>query len=107
FSTPNQQPTLERPHRQLNPHLRLKHHSSGRFSMTKDFPAGAPDSSTTSGIEPEDMTPGARYMALTAAFLGWMFDGFDMGLFPLVGRQALRELMGPSANIGDWFAGMM
>ena len=41
-------------------------------------------------------------MALAAAFLGWMFDGLEMGLFPLVARPALRELMGAEAqeNIG-------
>jgi MFS family permease len=45
-------------------------------------------------------------MALAAAFLGWMFDGLEMGLFPLVARPALRELMGPEAElqIGPWFA---
>ncbi len=45
-------------------------------------------------------------MALTAAFLGWMFDGLEMGLFPLVARPALRELMGAEAdtNIGAWMA---
>lgn len=45
-------------------------------------------------------------MALAAAFLGWMFDGLEMGLFPLVARPALRELMGPEAelNIGTWMA---
>src|SRR5687767_7879879 len=25
-----------------------------------------------------------KWLALTAALLGWMFDGFEMGLFPLV-----------------------
>lgn len=49
-----------------------------------------------------------RDMALTlaAALLGWMFDGFEMGLFPLVARPALIELMGPDAitNIGTWIA---
>jgi MFS family permease len=45
-------------------------------------------------------------MTLMAALLGWMFDGFEMGLFPLVARPALRELMGAqaSANIGTWIA---
>ena len=28
------------------------------------------------------------WMALTAAFLGWMFDGMEMGIFPLVARPA-------------------
>ena len=34
------------------------------------------------------------WMALLAAFLGWMFDGFEIGLFPLVARPALIELLG-------------
>ncbi len=37
-------------------------------------------------------------MALLAAFLGWMFDGFEMGLFPLVARPAALELLGPEAD---------
>jgi SHS family sialic acid transporter-like MFS transporter len=51
---------------------------------------------------------GAQYMALAAAFLGWMFDGLEMGLFPLVARPALRELMGAEAqtNIGTWLGGI-
>jgi MFS family permease len=43
------------------------------------------------------MTDGAdrargRWLALVAALLGWMFDGFEMGLFPLVARAAIRDL---------------
>lgn len=47
-----------------------------------------------------------KWMALTAALLGWMFDGLEMGLFPLVARPALRELLpGVGENeIGKWFA---
>ena len=41
----------------------------------------------------------ARWLALVAALLGWMFDGMEMGLFPLVAKSALAELMG--ASIGD------
>ncbi len=53
-----------------------------------------------------------RTMALVAAFLGWMFDGLEMGLFPLAGRPALKELMhaaGPDADkiIGPWFGGII
>ncbi len=49
---------------------------------------------------------GAQFMALAAAFLGWMFDGLEMGLFPVVARPALLELMGDEAakNIGTWMA---
>lgn len=36
----------------------------------------------------------AAWLALTAAFLGWMFDGFEMGLFPLIARPALTDLLG-------------
>jgi MFS family permease len=45
-------------------------------------------------------------MALTAALLGWMFDGLEMGLFPLVARPALRDLLGPTAEqqVGLWFS---
>lgn len=33
------------------------------------------------------------YAALIAAFLGWLFDGFEMGLFPLIGKPALQDLL--------------
>ena len=47
-----------------------------------------------------------KYMALVAALLGWMFDGFEMGLFPVVARPALQELMGDQfsdALFGRWY----
>lgn len=45
------------------------------------------------------------FAALLAAFLGWLFDGFEMGLFPLVGRPALQDLLPGStpAAQGQWF----
>jgi MFS family permease len=47
-----------------------------------------------------------KWMALTAALLGWMFDGLEQGLFPLVGRPALRELLGVTddAEVALWFS---
>src|SRR5262245_33346423 len=42
---------------------------------------------------PESAGRRGLWMALIAAFLGWMFDGFEMGLFPLVAQPALRELL--------------
>jgi SHS family sialic acid transporter-like MFS transporter len=45
-----------------------------------------------SGMVTEPTIKG-RWLALIAALLGWMFDGLEMGLFPLVGRPALRELL--------------
>src|SRR3989449_4980332 len=40
-------------------------------------------------------TSGARgrWLVLIAAFLGWMFDGLEMGIFPLVARPALQDMM--------------
>jgi SHS family sialic acid transporter-like MFS transporter len=34
-----------------------------------------------------------QWLVLTAALLGWAFDGFEMGVFPLVARPALKELL--------------
>jgi MFS transporter, SHS family, sialic acid transporter len=47
--------------------------------------------------------------ALIAAFLGWMFDGFEMGLFPLTGRDALKELLvgGTPDDLNRWFGVIM
>ena len=33
-----------------------------------------------------------QWFALAAAFLGWMFDGVELGLIPLVSRPALKEI---------------
>ncbi len=48
-----------------------------------------------------------RRLALAAALLGWMFDGMEMGLFPLVGKDALRDLLGgnpPQEALDQWYA---
>jgi MFS transporter, SHS family, sialic acid transporter len=39
-----------------------------------------------------------QWLALAAALLGWMFDGFEQGIFPLVARPALVEVLGLSAD---------
>lgn len=45
-----------------------------------------------------------QYMALAAALLGWMFDGMEMGVFSLVARPALSDLLGGTddKDIGLW-----
>ena len=63
-------------------------------------------------MTPAPTTPSAtaKYMTLLAAFLGWLFDGFEMGLFPLIGQPALKDLLGPSANPNDatkWFGAII
>jgi MFS transporter, SHS family, sialic acid transporter len=40
---------------------------------------------------------------LIAAFLGWMFDGLEMGLFPLVARPALQEFQPAAAAMDEQF----
>ncbi|HTL54806.1 MAG TPA: MFS transporter [Candidatus Limnocylindrales bacterium] len=46
----------------------------------------------------------ARWLVLSAAFLGWMFDGVEQGVFPLVARPALQDLLGveTDALVGPW-----
>lgn len=45
---------------------------------------------------------------LTTAFLGWMFDGLEMGIFPLIARPALQQmqmqhgLVATDAFVGVW-----
>jgi len=64
---------------------------------------------TASG--PEASRPGesskitrAHWLVLIAAVLGWMFDGVEIALPPIMGRPALIELLGPERasdqNIG-------
>ncbi|OWK36560.1 MFS transporter [Fimbriiglobus ruber] len=51
-----------------------------------------------------------RWLALGAALLGWMFDGMEMGLFPLVARPALGELLGLAPGEGlvsKWYGIVM
>lgn len=45
-----------------------------------------------------------KWMALSAALLGWMFDGLEMGLFPLVARPALQDLLRDTSDkdVGLW-----
>jgi SHS family sialic acid transporter-like MFS transporter len=43
-----------------------------------------------------------KWMALTAALLGWLFDGLEMGLFPLTARAALLDLGLSETQIPTW-----
>jgi len=49
---------------------------------------------------------GGQWLVLIAAFLGWMFDGLEMGIFPLVARPALQDMMKSDGGVGgDQFVG--
>ena len=56
------------------------------------------------GAAPRIITARDRWLVLLAAFLGWMFDGLEMGIFPLVARPALSDLLrtADSGLIGWW-----
>ncbi|HEY5311906.1 MAG TPA: MFS transporter [Pirellulales bacterium] len=61
-----------------------------------DALAGSPDNGRVGA---------GQWMALAAALLGWMFDGAEMGVFSMVGRTALKDLMPgmPEGDVGFWF----
>jgi len=42
-------------------------------------------------------TSRGAWMALAAALLGWLFDGAEMGIFSLVGRSAVQDMLGYAA----------
>jgi len=52
------------------------------------------------------ITPARRRLILLAAILGWLFDGLEMGLFPLIARPALQQMHGAGvtdeAFVGHW-----
>lgn len=59
----------------------------------------------------KDSSSRSSVAALVAAFLGWMFDGFEMGLFPYVGKPALQDLLSDSVApdqmkvmLDNWFS---
>src|SRR6185312_17411437 len=45
------------------------------------------------------------WLVLLAAFLGWMFDGLEMGVFPLVARPALQQMGRVGGPMDDAFIG--
>lgn len=75
-----------------------------------------PSSTPHASLEKPQSSFGA-YMALAAALLGWMFDGAEMGVFSMVGRQAIKDLLSkhletidPSkqeGEVGLWFGIIM
>lgn len=52
---------------------------------------------------PSSASNRAKIMTLTAAFLGWLFDGFEMGIFPLIGPAALKDMLGANTAVDGWF----
>ena len=76
-------------------------------TLTPPHPSltGTAQRMSTNPATHRELDPRGRWLALAAALLGWMFDGAEMGVFSLVGRSALGDLMpdAPEARIGFWF----
>jgi len=80
------------------------------------FSAGPPIVPATRGLLRNPLPRGAvavnenkslgrqQWFVLIAAFLGWMFDGLEMGLFPIAARPALQDLLQVTddALVGQW-----
>ncbi len=51
-------------------------------------------------------TSTGQWMVLLAAFLGWMFVGLEMGIFPLAARPALQDLLHVTDDVvvGKWMS---
>lgn len=73
--------------------------------MSNTTTVAAPDSTLPADLAAPAATNiySTRDMALvlTAAFLGWMFDGLEMGIFPQIARSALGELLAKGASEFD------
>ena len=69
----------------------------------------APKPAAAPGAPAAPESHAGKWMALTAALLGWMFDGFEMGLFPLIGGPALNDLLGPASatQATQWFGAII
>src|SRR5947209_8331111 len=57
-------------------------------------------------MTPDPTSRRGQWLTLAAALLGWMFDGLEMGLFPLVAGPALADLLGTTdtTEVGRWVA---
>ena len=68
-------------------------------------------SETTKGpaVSDDNKLTRVQWYVLIAAFLGWMFDGLEMGLFPIAARPALIDLLDSPAEsvIGEWYSYMV
>jgi SHS family sialic acid transporter-like MFS transporter len=75
----------------------------GQTIKKKEPPVSKPESSKELHAAGTTMPTGTQWIVLAAAFLGWMFDGVEIGLFPLIVRPALQDLgMTSDADIAKW-----
>ena len=57
---------------------------------------------------PPATTSRGALMVLLAAFLGWMFDGLEMGIFPQIAKASLGQLVaGADESTIKWWHGII
>src|SRR5438552_19080901 len=71
----------------------------------RDFmtPYPGPDPRLPAAVRDTASLSRGQWMTLLAAFLGWMFDGMEMGIFPIVARPALQQMQAAQAIPGEGF----
>lgn len=62
-------------------------------------------SSVPASLAAEASARRRRNAVLAAAFLGWMFDGLEMGIFPLIARPALQQISAGSTAMTEEYVG--
>src|SRR5262245_14849206 len=67
--------------------------------------APTPRSISPALLDPPPSSAG-KWMALAAALLGWLFDGAEMGIFSMIGRPAVKDLLNTTDEsvVGLWFS---
>jgi SHS family sialic acid transporter-like MFS transporter len=65
---------------------------------TPSAPEATPTTNDLPLAPPSGYTGNQKILVLLAAFLGWMFDGLEMGIFPQIARSALGELLAKGAT---------
>src|SRR5437667_6487883 len=63
----------------------------------------APAFQSASALSAQQTDSAGRAIVLLAGFLGWMFDGMEMGIFPLVARPALQQMQMLSGLLDEKF----
>lgn len=62
------------------------------------------DSTSISAERPPGLSRRGQWIVLTASVLGWLFDGYEQGLFSVIARPALHDVLGGAGDtrIGPW-----
>ena len=79
--------------RRLIPDSRLFSQVTDLEHSTHDLPQAPLPAGQSLLSESTEVAQSGKMLVLLAAFLGWMFDGLEMGIFPQIARPALQNLL--------------